>query len=150
MKALLLLPLLGLILGCDPAENSSEGNAGKEVARSGPAQPVPRDLSSGPEVIQGKLPGEDTEIRWLVPNAYKREPYYCGDIGYIDLGSASDGPAYYFRREDGFVIGRCGGACMIDIPEGRCARECPPAQWTCRPFREPSFNASLAKPRRPR
>jgi hypothetical protein len=57
---------------------------------------------------------------------------YCGGIGFIDLGSAVDGPAYYFRRSDGRVLGRCGG--YLRTPEGRRqgARVCPPPGWTCR------------------
>jgi hypothetical protein len=120
------------------------------VTRTTPAQPPRRDLSSGPEAIPGELPGEDTEIGARVSDFHPHKPYYCGGIGFIDLGSAVDGPAYYFRREDGVVIGHCGGACMIDTPEGRCARECPPAEWICRPVPELSSGASLAKPGPPR
>ncbi|HEY0629847.1 MAG TPA: hypothetical protein VGD23_11025, partial [Sphingomicrobium sp.] len=41
------------------------------------------------------LPGRGTEIDQLVG---KRQPaHYCGGIGYVDLGAAVDGPAYYFR-----------------------------------------------------
>jgi hypothetical protein len=56
---------------------------------------------------------------------------YCGAIGFVDLGSAEDGPAYYFRKSDGKIIGRCGGICMAD-PSGHCKTDCPPAGWTCR------------------
>jgi hypothetical protein len=115
-----------------------------------PLRPEARDLSSGPKAAPGGLPAKDTEIGGLVPNDQVYEPHYCGDVGFIDLGSAADRPAYYFRREDGVVIGRCGGSCMIDVPPGRCARECPPPEWICRPVGETSFKASLAKPRPPR
>lgn len=57
-------------------------------------------------------------------------PLYCGPIGYMDCHSGADGPAYYFRRDSGEIISYCGGYCMGG-PEGRCARECPPPQWTC-------------------
>ncbi|HEX6740781.1 MAG TPA: hypothetical protein VF079_03160 [Sphingomicrobium sp.] len=56
---------------------------------------------------------------------------YCGAIGFVDLGSAVDGPAYYFRKSDGKILGRCGGYCWADRG-GHCKTDCPPARWTCR------------------
>ena len=58
------------------------------------------------------------------------EARYCRGIGLIDLGSAVDGPAYYFRRSDGRIIGRCGGLCWRQSE--RCRQECPPRGWDCR------------------
>jgi hypothetical protein len=57
---------------------------------------------------------------------------YCSGIGFIDLGSAVDGPSYFFRRSDGRIIGTCGGACWRQDQRERCRRECPPPGWSCR------------------
>ncbi len=54
----------------------------------------------------------------------------CGTLGYVDCGSATDGPALYFERASGKVVGRCGGFCRGDMQ--RCARDCPPPEWSCR------------------
>ena len=78
-------------------------------------------------VTEGELPARGTQIGDRVPRNYRA--FYCGDIGFVDVASAVDGPAYYFRRHDGRIIGTCGGACMINSE--RCRRECPPAGWTC-------------------
>lgn len=74
------------------------------------------------------LPGRGTEIDLLVGKP--RIAHYCRGIGYVDLGAAVDGPAYYFRESDGRVISRCGGYCEAN-PEG-CAKRCPPPEWKCR------------------
>ncbi len=79
--------------------------------------------------VPGPVP-QRGEIGRLVHG--RAQALYCGDIGFVDLGSAVDGPAYYFRRNDGRVVGRCGG--YLRTPEGRRngARSCPPRSWTCR------------------
>ena len=81
---------------------------------------------AGDSLVEGPLPSAQTEIGRVA----RGPAYYCGDIGYVDMGAAVDGPAYFFRRRDGAIIGHCGGYCMGD-PEHRCARECPPPGWTC-------------------
>jgi hypothetical protein len=78
----------------------------------------------------GPLPPGNTEIGRLVRS--RAQARYCGAIGFIDLGAATDGPAYFFRRGDGRVIGRCGGFCRSPEGRQRCRRECPPAGWRCR------------------
>ena len=77
-------------------------------------------------LVDGPLPPPSTEIGKVA----RGPAYYCGDIGYVDMGAAVDGPAYFFRRRDGAIIGHCGGYCMGD-PGNSCARECPPPGWTC-------------------
>jgi hypothetical protein len=76
------------------------------------------------------LPGPDTEIGRAAKSC--SPPRYCGTLGYVDCGSAADGPAYYFQRNSGKIVGYCGGYCMAD-PKGTCAKTCPPPEWTCRP-----------------
>jgi hypothetical protein len=80
-------------------------------------------------LVEGPLPSRNTEIG----KAAQGRAYYCGDLGFVDMGSAVDGPAYYFRRHDGVIIGRCGGNCWADLNH-TCRRECPPAGWTCGPI----------------
>jgi hypothetical protein len=79
--------------------------------------------------VPGPVP-QRGEIGGLVHG--RAQALYCGNIGFVDLGAAVDGPAYYFSRSDGRVIGRCGG--YLRTPEGRRsgARVCPPRSWTCR------------------
>jgi hypothetical protein len=86
-----------------------------------------------PELTEGPLPPGDTEIGRVVTNPTVARARYCADIGLIDMGAVVDGPAYYFRRSDGVIIGRCGGFCMGEEIPGRCARECPPPGWQCHP-----------------
>jgi len=81
----------------------------------------------GRRPVEGRLPSRDTEIGRLATG----RAYYCGDLGYVDMGSAVDGPAYYFRRRDGVIVGRCGGFRRPDANHN-AQRECPPAGWTCR------------------
>jgi hypothetical protein len=50
----------------------------------------------------------------------------CGDLAYVDCGSAVDGPAYYINAALD-VVATCGGACMN--PAEPC--NCPPDGWTC-------------------
>lgn len=80
-------------------------------------------------LTSGPLPRGHGEIGRLVRGAAQAR--YCGSIGFIDLGSATDGPAYFFRRSDGRVLGRCGGFCRGPEARQRCRRECPPAGWRC-------------------
>ena len=84
---------------------------------------IASDAGSG--LVRGPLPPAGTEIGRVA----RGPAYYCGDIGFVDMGSAADGPAYFFRRRDGAIIGHCGGYCMGN--PRRCARECPPRGWTC-------------------
>src|SRR5687768_11339772 len=77
--------------------------------------------------IPGDLPSPDTEIGGRASGARCTRPKYCGPIGFVDCGSQTDGPAYYFERSSGKVIAACGGFCM----SGDC-RDCPPPSWTCR------------------
>jgi len=76
--------------------------------------------------VAGPLPPAGTEIGRVA----RGTAYYCGGIGFVDMGAAVDRPAYYFRRRDGAIIGHCGGYCWADV-QHRCARECPPRGWTC-------------------
>lgn len=77
----------------------------------------------------GPLPDRTTEIGRTAGPSCSR-PRYCGTIGYVDCGSAVDGPAYFFERRTGKVVSACGGVCMDDL-NGHCATMCPPAGWTC-------------------
>src|SRR3954452_25195950 len=58
----------------------------------------------------GAIPA-GTEIAQAI-GSHTPNARYCGPIGFVDLGSAEDGPAYYFRKSDGKIIGRCGAYCM--------------------------------------
>jgi hypothetical protein len=88
--------------------------------------------------IKGPLPGRNTEIgRASFRGSEAWSPHsalYCKGIGYLDMGSAADGPAYYFERSTGKIIGRCGGYCMSrEAGTGvQCRTKCPPKEWTCR------------------
>jgi hypothetical protein len=59
-----------------------------------------------------------------------RKSVYCGPLGFVDCGSPTDGPAYYFERESGKITGYCGGYCMMQGEQ--CKTSCPPPQWTCK------------------
>jgi hypothetical protein len=74
--------------------------------------------------IPGEPPKKDSEIGKLAKSC--KLVRYCGKLGYVDCGSAVDGPAYYFERSSGRVLGYCGGYCM----GGPCTN-CSPAGWTC-------------------
>jgi len=78
----------------------------------------------GRRPLEGPLPSRETEIGRVAGGA---RAYYCGDIGFVDLGAAVDGPAYYFRRRDGVIVGHCGGIRRPNPGQ----RQCPPAGWTC-------------------
>jgi hypothetical protein len=82
----------------------------------------------GRRPVEGPLPPPDTEIGRAAGGG---RAYYCGDLGFVDLGAAVDGPAYYFRRRDGVIVGHCGGFRRPDADHSP-QRECPPAGWTCR------------------
>lgn len=82
-----------------------------------------------PRATVGPLPPATTEIGRLVRGPAQAR--YCGGIGFVDLGAATDGPAYFFARSDGRVLGRCGGYCWDPDQRARCARECPPPGWRC-------------------
>ena len=60
-----------------------------------------------------------------------RDHFVCNGIGFIDFGSATDGPSFYFRNSDKKKISVCGGACML--PRGDqvevCKKLCPPPEW---------------------
>jgi len=47
------------------------------------------------------------EVKRTAPRAVRAQ--YCRGIGLVDMGSRVDGPAYYFTRSDGKIIGYCGG-----------------------------------------
>jgi hypothetical protein len=87
-----------------------------------------------PALVEGPLPSRDTEIG----RAARGPAHYCGALGFVDMGAATDGPAYYFRRRDGVIVGHCGGYCMADFNH-RCRSECPPAGWTCGPIPQSDF-----------
>jgi hypothetical protein len=80
----------------------------------------------GRRPVAGPLPSRDTEIGRVASG----RAYYCGDLGFVDMGAAVDGPAYYFRRGDGVIVGSCGGIRRPD-PDRNAPRACPPAGWTC-------------------
>jgi len=86
-------------------------------------------IAADSPVSEGRLPGPHTEIGQLVQSS-SVVAYYCGEVGYVDLGAAVDGPAYYFSKTDGRVIARCGGHCEAD-PKS-CIGNCPPTSWKCR------------------
>ncbi|HEX8224973.1 MAG TPA: hypothetical protein VF605_14235 [Allosphingosinicella sp.] len=67
---------------------------------------------------------EGTEIAKVAKGCSR--PRYCGRLGHVDCGAAVDGPAYYFERRTGRILGYCGGYCM-----GGPCDNCPPPQWTC-------------------
>ena len=107
-------------------------NLAKLIARGAPVLlglllllVVQQVVVAAPRMTVGPLP--QGEIASLAPRT--AEARYCGGVGYVDLGSAVDGPAYYFRRSDGKVLGHCGGYCMMRNDE--CAHQCPPKSWTC-------------------
>jgi hypothetical protein len=107
-----------LLAGCTPVSDEEEGRA-----RCG--------LLEGPECRQsvvGDLPPRWTEVGKLAERCAK--PRSCGPIGFVDCGSATDGPAYYYERQTGKVIGYCGGYCMMNSE--KCAKTCPPPAWTCK------------------
>lgn len=91
------------------------------------AEPAPPDDPVAPTLAQGSLPGPQTEVGQLARQCQK--PVYCGDVGYVDCGAAVDRPAYYFDRDSGEVLGRCGGYCMMQGEQ--CAASCPPPRWQC-------------------
>ena len=110
-------PLL-LLASCTPVSSQEEGRA-----RCG--------LLEGPNCrlsVPGDLPPAETEIGKVARQCSK--PRSCGPIGFVDCGSASDGPAYYFERRSGKIIGYCGGYCMMNSE--KCASTCPPPGWTCK------------------
>jgi hypothetical protein len=84
---------------------------------------------SAPEALP---PG--SEIAQAVGGAPQCSPVKtCGNLGYVDCQSAMDGPAYYFERATGKVVGYCGGFCWTPSEERRrqCRSRCPPPEWTC-------------------
>jgi hypothetical protein len=85
-------------------------------------------------LTEGPLPSRNTEIGRVAQGT----AFYCGSLGFVDLGSAVDGPSYYFRRHDGVIVGRCGGYCMADANHS-CQRACPPAGWSCGNLPERAF-----------
>jgi hypothetical protein len=116
---LLFVPLL-LVASCTPVPEEEEGSASC-------------GLLEGPDcrkTVPGDPPPPDTEIGKLAKNCSR--PRVCGGLAYVDCGSAVDGPAYYYERASGKVVGFCGGYCMADF-EGKCAKTCPPPEWTCDP-----------------
>lgn len=86
-------------------------------------------LAASRRPVPGPVPHRG-EIGALVQG--RANALYCGNIGYVDLGAAVDGPAYYFRRSDGRVVGRCGGYRWNPDQRQTARRECPPPGWTCR------------------
>jgi len=110
---------LALILaGCTPTAEQEDHRA-----RCG--------LLEGPSCrrsVPGDLPADITEIGKVAKRC--SPPRYCGPVGFVDCGSATDGPAYYFARESGKIIGYCGGSCMVDSEH--CRARCPPPEWTCK------------------
>ena len=112
----LLLPVL--LASCTPVSEKEEDRARCS-------------LLEGPNCrksVPGDLPPPDTEIGKLA--RYCPKPRYCGRVGYVDCGAATDRPAYYFERQSGKIIGYCGGYCMAQ-PD-KCEKTCPPPQWTCK------------------
>ena len=120
MMRLLLCALTLLLLGsCTPIAEEEDYRA-----RCG--------LLEGPrcrQSVPGELPPDFTEIGKLAKSCSK--PRYCGRLGFVDCGSATDGPAYYFERQSGKVVSYCGGYCMVNSE--KCQDKCPPPEWTCRP-----------------
>jgi hypothetical protein len=116
MRRRLAFVALMLLSACTP--NVADRPAGCDTGRSDGCRPAM------------ELPGPNTEIGRVAKNC--SPPRYCSALGFVDCHSAEDGPAYYFERNSGKIVGRCGGICMTD-PEGKCAKTCPPPEWTCRP-----------------
>ena len=113
-----LVPAL-LLAGCTPVAEEDDYRARCGVLE-GP---------SCRKTVPGDLPPDITEIGKLAKRCSK--PRYCGPLGFVDCGSATDGPAYYFARESGQVVGYCGGYCMANAD--KCAGTCPPPEWNCKP-----------------
>jgi hypothetical protein len=110
---------LALILaGCTPTAEQDDYRA-----RCG--------LLEGPNCrksVPGDLPPGITEIGKVAKRC--SPPRYCGPLGFVDCNSPTDGPAYYFERESGKIIGYCGGYCMMQGEQ--CEKSCPPPGWTCK------------------
>ena len=121
MTRLFLLNLALWLAACTPVPDDNPDNV---VVAPSPECGLLGCRSSKP----GRLPGRGTEIDRLASNCQR--PMYCGAVGYVDCGSAVDGPAYYFDAASGEVTGYCGGYCMAD-PGGNCERTCPPPEWNC-------------------
>lgn len=86
-------------------------------------------LAASRRPVPGPVPRRG-EIGELVHG--RANALYCGNIGFIDLGSAVDGPSYFFRRNNGRIVGRCGGYRRTPEQRRTGPRECPPPSWTCR------------------
>jgi hypothetical protein len=117
MKIQLICAIVLVVSSCTPMAQQEDHRA-----RCG--------LLEGPscrESVPGDLPPDFTEIGKLAKSCSK--PRYCGPLGFVDCGSAVDGPAYYFEHQSGKVVGYCGGYCMVQGE--KCARTCPPREWTC-------------------
>ena len=82
--------------------------------------------SGGRRAVPGPLPSRDTEIGRLATG----QAYYCGDVGFVDMGAAFDAPAYYFRRRDGVIL--CGFGGIRRPGADSSTRQCPPGVWRCR------------------
>lgn len=113
MRLGFLLPLLVLAACTEPSEQNA-------VA---PGEPLEINVA-----MPGPMPDNASEVGQVAKQCSM--PVYCGEIGFIDCGSAADGPAYYFQKGSGKILGTCGGACMIDSEQ--CRKSCPPPKWTCR------------------
>ena len=75
----------------------------------------------------------DADILPEQPAGRCGEARICGDLSYVDCGSAMDGPSYFYKTDTREIVMRCGGTCMMqakDIRPGYCS-ECPPKEWTC-------------------
>ena len=93
-----------------------------------PGNLPPEVTEIGKITTVGRLPPGNTKIGTSARRC--GIPRYCGQVGYVDCGSAKDGPAYYFAKDTGKILGFCGGYCMGD-PNGNCEKTCPPPSWKC-------------------
>ena len=54
----------------------------------------------------------------------------CGHLVYVDCGSSTDGPSYYFDSDTDELVAKCGGFCWMPMEPDECVA-CPPPGWTC-------------------
>ncbi len=73
---------------------------------------------------------DQTYVKELIARTKGRR-LVCGDIGYIDGGSAFDGPAWFVNEKTQEPISTCGGACMLPDRDQfvMCRKLCPPPEW---------------------
>jgi hypothetical protein len=100
------------------------GTAGGSVAFSSAAANAPSE-----DAIRKKFDGRCKLVK------------QCGDLSYIDCGSAYDGPSYFVKTATLETVMRCGGACQRPVSmqkDDQVCTQCPPKAWTCGDTNQPS------------